>query len=72
MWREAIVDEWKSRTPFGKIGFPVWLLLSSVEWIAAAGLLAFIILAGNLVQAAKGSGSGRKRWMPDVYKNDRN
>lgn len=38
-WKLAAVDEWRSRTAFGKLLYPVWLLGAVLTWVAALSVL---------------------------------
>lgn len=68
----AAVAEWRSRTKFGKVLYPIWFfenLLLLIGWVLFGG---FLILAGKVIHPEpKDSESSRLSIpTPEVYKDE--
>lgn len=46
---DAVRGEWDSRTTYGKVWFPIWLLWTTYYWFCTISFLALIGLAARIV-----------------------
>lgn len=65
------IGEWRSRTRWGKITYPIWFLLGAFQWTIVLSLLAVVWAWNVYSKAVDEAAAGLKRVTPDVYKEDR-
>jgi hypothetical protein len=68
--RDRAVSEWQSRTWYGKLWYPVWFLLSTIQWVLFAVFMTVILLAINGDKLLVAAGSGMRSLTPDVHAED--
>lgn len=66
IWRTAMVDEWRSRTWYGKLKYPLWLLASSILWLGFFQL--YLLLEGDSI--ADSIGDRISDALPDTHKDE--
>lgn len=64
MFWGMIVDEWESRTTYGRLWFPLWLLLSTFQWLLVGGIVTLVYEWDKLL--SEGWKHGR-RLTPRIY-----
>lgn len=68
LW-SVVVEEWRTRTVFGKALYPFWLVFSALEWITFLSFILILAVAGQLV-AVFDEDSSIDRVLPKVYKDE--
>jgi hypothetical protein len=65
-----VIEEWESRTVYGKVFFPYWLLVSTLMWTAVLSIV-FLVRVARWYIDVLGGGADRQGLLPEVYKDDR-
>jgi len=64
--REILVNEWQSRTAYGKLWYPVWLLMSVLWWMSFLMFFALAWWVFTLIEAV----DTPKGVKPAIYKQE--
>ena len=59
---EVMQSEWRSRTTFGKLFYPLWFLVACIQWSAFLPAVALVIGAGWMMEKIP-------QLLPHVYKS---
>jgi len=65
--KTQLVSEWQSRTRYGKVWYPVWIVTATLELLSFLFFMGFIIIAGMLLKGLE-EGNGGSVETPAIYK----
>jgi hypothetical protein len=68
--REIVVNEWRSRTAYGKLWFPVWFVRSLFIWLIVLSILIPVAAFAHAVRLFEESSREELSLTPDVYRGD--
>lgn len=68
--RYTVAGEWASRTWYGKLWFPVWFILSTIQWVIFGVFMTVILLAINSDNILESAARRARSWTPDTHVED--
>jgi hypothetical protein len=65
-WKRLMLNEWNSRTSFGKLFYPFWLFESAFQWSVFIG----VFLLVEFVSLSVSAGDWFEQKVPSTHKDD--
>jgi len=65
-WWRLMTNEWQSRTSFGKLFYPLWLIESAYQWSIFIGIFVLVEFVSALIVV----GDWFERKVPNTHKDE--